>query len=432
MTHETSRRRARRTHWAKAVAGVSGVGLLIALPLTASGEASLPGDVLTTTTLGALPDPLGSVVAPVEETLGATTTTTNPSKSTTTTTSPGEAPVPAPVGSGVSTGAQTGAESGGPSVASAEQGPASWVVESPDASTGVAAFQREMATQPFLDGPVSRSPGTRSTGPLFDRLAGLRLAPNQVARLLAPFPVAGRASYSDDWGLPRHGPGDLARTHKGVDVFADRSTPVIASVDGVVSGMTTAGVLGGTSLRLTAPDGTFFYYAHLDRFAPGVSEGDRVARGRVLGFVGNTGNAAGTGPHLHFEIHPEGGAAVPPVPYLDRWLAEAAQLIDTLAAAPVAARSSVLRGELDQRAARSDAANTADGSTAAGPGDLQTISAGRDVGIGGLLVVLAVAAWYTRRWARLRSRQTVAPEGWSILDSPTSLVAVRPWREPVG
>jgi uncharacterized protein (TIGR03382 family) len=95
-------------------------------------------------------------------------------------------------------------------------------------------------------------------------------------------------------------------------------------MDGVVERMSTTAKLGGTSLRVTLPSGTFFYYAHLDRFAPTVTEGRAVRAGEVIGFVGNTGNAASTAPHLHFEIHPRGGSAVSPVPYLDRWLAEAA------------------------------------------------------------------------------------------------------------
>lgn len=72
--------------------------------------------------------------------------------------------------------------------------------------------------------------------------------------------------------------------------------------------------LGGKSLRLTAPDGTYYFYAHLDSFAPGIGAGTAVRAGQVIGYNGATGNAHE--PHLHFEIHPGGGAAVNPYPFL--------------------------------------------------------------------------------------------------------------------
>jgi murein DD-endopeptidase MepM/ murein hydrolase activator NlpD len=174
--------------------------------------------------------------------------------------------------------------------------------------------------------------GPRSTLDVLDRLRSIGAQPHLVARVLAPFPIAGPAHYTDDWGLPRHGPPPHA--HEGCDIFAERGTPVIATMDGVVGRMTTTSPLGGTSLRLTTPSGTYFYYAHLDRFAPLLVAGSQVRAGDVVGFVGNTGNAATTVPHLHFEIHPRGGAAVPPVPYLDRWLAEARATAGAITGSP--------------------------------------------------------------------------------------------------
>jgi murein DD-endopeptidase MepM/ murein hydrolase activator NlpD len=130
------------------------------------------------------------------------------------------------------------------------------------------------------------------------------------------FPVFGDVGYSDDWLAPRAGTG----SHYGNDLFADTGTPVVAVADGTLSkvGVNT---LGGNRLWLTDERGNWFYYAHLSAYAPAAVEGARVTRGQVIGFVGNTGQAITTPPHLHFEIHPGGmdAEAVNPYPHLLAW-----------------------------------------------------------------------------------------------------------------
>lgn len=103
---------------------------------------------------------------------------------------------------------------------------------------------------------------------------------------------------SNSWGDPRDGG---KRRHKGIDIFAPKGTPVVAVTDGYISYIGNQ-PKGGLCLWLTSNDGMSFYYAHLDRWAAGLYEGQEVRTGDTLGFVGNTGNAAHTPSHLHFSV----------------------------------------------------------------------------------------------------------------------------------
>jgi murein DD-endopeptidase MepM/ murein hydrolase activator NlpD len=128
------------------------------------------------------------------------------------------------------------------------------------------------------------------------------------------FPVAGPARFSNDWLYARAG----GRYHQGIDIFATRGTPVVAVADGSLFNVGYNG-LGGWRLWVRDASGNTFYYAHLSAYAPAAREGASVARGTVIGYVGDTGDARGTSPHLHFEIHPGGGGPVPPYPIVTGW-----------------------------------------------------------------------------------------------------------------
>jgi murein DD-endopeptidase MepM/ murein hydrolase activator NlpD len=125
-------------------------------------------------------------------------------------------------------------------------------------------------------------------------------------------PVQGPHHFRDTWGAPRSG----GRTHKGVDMMADRGTPLVAIEAGTVGRLSNGG-LGGITVWLLGDSGTEYYYAHMDAWASGLAQGQRVPIGGSLGTVGSTGNAPDAWPHLHFEIHPNGGDAVNPFPTVD-------------------------------------------------------------------------------------------------------------------
>lgn len=122
-------------------------------------------------------------------------------------------------------------------------------------------------------------------------------------------PVGAVRSFVDTWHAPRSG----GRLHQGTDVFAPYGSPAYAVVDGIIDKWGNGG-LGGITLWLRADNGDRYYYAHNSVNIATV--GTRVKAGDVIARVGNTGNAATTPPHIHFEAHPGGGEAANPYPFL--------------------------------------------------------------------------------------------------------------------
>ncbi len=119
--------------------------------------------------------------------------------------------------------------------------------------------------------------------------------------------------FIDSWGHARSG----GRGHRGTDMMGPMNAPVYAFVSGVVERRANS-QLGGLSLYLRGDDGSTYFYAHLNGYTDLGSAGVRVVAGDHIAFNGNTGNARGGAPHIHFERHPGGGAAVNPYQWLAR------------------------------------------------------------------------------------------------------------------
>jgi putative cell wall-binding protein len=136
------------------------------------------------------------------------------------------------------------------------------------------------------------------------------------------FPVIGKVSYSDTFGAPRDGG---ARAHEGTDIMGQKMQQLVAAADGTLTQLTIPQPSYGYMLVITGDDGWSYHYLHInndtpgtddgnapleDVFAPGLKKGDRVNAGQFVAYMGDSGNAESTGPHLHFELHDPSGVAV--------------------------------------------------------------------------------------------------------------------------
>jgi murein DD-endopeptidase MepM/ murein hydrolase activator NlpD len=138
----------------------------------------------------------------------------------------------------------------------------------------------------------------------------------RLARGRFVFPVYGDARVADDFGAPRRAIG----AHQGNDIFSAFGSPVLAVADGTLNRVGTLPI-SGNRLWLETARGDAFFYAHLSAFAPDAVSGSSVRAGTLLGFVGNTGDAEPTPPHVHFEIHPGAKRAIDPHAVLGAWQA---------------------------------------------------------------------------------------------------------------
>lgn len=131
------------------------------------------------------------------------------------------------------------------------------------------------------------------------------------AKLLMPVDRVRVKQVGDSWHAPRDGGN---RRHEGQDIFARRGTPVYSATEGYVVRIGESR-LGGQTISVLGAGGRIYYYAHLDSYARNIVEGDYVTPETVLGYVGTTGNAQGTSPHLHFAVYTSNGA-INPLPLL--------------------------------------------------------------------------------------------------------------------
>lgn len=130
------------------------------------------------------------------------------------------------------------------------------------------------------------------------------------SKIAMPLQVVTKRQIADTWGAPR----GTGRRHEGQDIFAPKGTPILSATHGYVYKIGENN-LGGQTVSVIGKGGRVYYYAHLDSYAPNLEVGDRVSTRTVLGYVGTTGNAQGTPPHLHFGVYTVTGA-INPLPLL--------------------------------------------------------------------------------------------------------------------
>lgn len=129
--------------------------------------------------------------------------------------------------------------------------------------------------------------------------------------LAMPVQAVEKKEIANTWHAPRDG----GRLHEGQDIFAPRGTPILSATEGYIENIG-ENSLGGQTVSVIGAGGRVYYYAHLEAYAPHLAQGDYVTTQTLLGYVGTTGNAAGTPPHLHFGVYGSTRGAMNPLPLL--------------------------------------------------------------------------------------------------------------------
>jgi murein DD-endopeptidase MepM/ murein hydrolase activator NlpD len=163
------------------------------------------------------------------------------------------------------------------------------VIDDVDAAVLESAGERPVATV----GPENRAAGTATIGP----------APSSPAELMerdliVPVEGVGPESLTRQFDEVRGG----SRRHEAIDILAPRNTPVKAVESGRIARLFQSRAGGLTIYQFDPTERFCYYYAHLEKYAPGLREGDVVRKGQVIGYVGTSGNAPADTPHLHFAI----------------------------------------------------------------------------------------------------------------------------------
>ena len=284
-----------------------------------SSSTTEPASSSTTSTTGNTHPPLGGI------------TQVTPPPSTTTTTQPG-GPQPTTAPDDTTTSTPGEGDNGGANVPrGVVPADAQAIIDSYPRSPANSTTKLLAALQPLID---------------------LGVPQDQAYQIgMGRFPVAGEANFVDDWLFPRW--DGSFHFHHGTDIFAAGGTPIRAPADGVLRQDTDN--LGGTVAYVKEADGTYYYMAHMSGYVAGQVTGQEVKTGDIVGYVGNSGDAAGGPTHCHFEVHPNGGEAVDPKPYLDQWLSDAIaavpQLIASVRASKVPNVAPVLRTQVNPPAA---------------------------------------------------------------------------------
>jgi murein DD-endopeptidase MepM/ murein hydrolase activator NlpD len=197
---------------------------------------------------------------------------------------------------------------------------------SASAARGAAPSPEPTASPEKTSTPAPTPTATATATPKPKKPAGYK---TRLMRRSFVFPVGGRTTIGGEFGSFRADTG----AHQGNDLFADFGTPVVAAADGRLANVGSLPI-SGNRLWVYADSGDEFFYAHLSAFSPAAVNDRHVEAGTILGYVGNTGDAEPTPPHLHFEIHPNGGDAVDPRPFLVAWQKRAGNTLSDTAERP--------------------------------------------------------------------------------------------------